>query len=194
MLLLVCAPASAQDGVARRYVGATVDGYAGGWFDGNVTGVRVVTMTGYRVTKWISVEVFFDATFQNEPRLGPTEGAQCSGTSTDQWHWQTFGLRMWTHLAHTEHVDFSIAPPWIGVGAAFDHGRSIEPIGSHCYFDPRDTAGAAFALGLGGFGLELRAERRVGIRIAGGAEFDMSMDVGLAALAVTASVGAVVRF
>lgn len=194
MVLLVSASARAQDGVARRYVGATVDGYAGGRFDGNVTGARVVTMTGYRVTKWISVEMFLDATFQNQPRLQPAEGAQCSGTYTDQWHWQTLGLRMWTHLAHTEHVDFSIAPPWIGVGAAFDHGRSVEPTSSHCYFGPRDTAGAAFAFGLVGLGLELRAERHVGIRITGGAEFDMSLDVALAALAVTASVGVVVRF
>ena len=194
MSLLVCVRAHAQNGVARGYVGASVDGYAGGWFDGNVTGVRFVTMTGYRITQWISIEVFFDATFQNQPRLQPTEGAPCSGTYSDQWHWQTFGLRMWTHLAHTEHVDFSLAPPWIGVGAAFDHGRSVEPLGSHCYFGARDDAGAVFAFGLVGFGLELRAERWVGIRITGGAELDLSTDVGLAALAVTASVGAVMRF
>ncbi len=160
----------------------------------NVTGFRVAATTGFRISRWTSVEGFFDGTFQTLPHLQPEEGAACSGLYTDQWRWETVGARLWVHLVHTREVDFSLAPPSLALGAVFDAGRSTQPPGSQCYYAARDRSGVMLAIGLIRFGFELRGDRWFAFRVTAGVELDLGFDVGPGVLAIEASAGPVVRF
>src|SRR5581483_5371839 len=96
------------------YVEASATALAGGGLEGlNVNAVGLELATGMRFRHVFAVEGLFDASFHTSRYLEPGEGAQCSGLYTDQWHWQTFGVRLWTHLMDSSHVDVAVALPWV---------------------------------------------------------------------------------
>ncbi len=94
-VVLLAPTARAEDGVRGPYLRASAGVLAGAGFMGlSVPAAGVDVATGYRFTRGVSLEGFFDGWFAFQPHLQPTEGAACSGTFTDQWHWQTFGVRL----------------------------------------------------------------------------------------------------
>ena len=178
------------------YVEASGGMFAGAGVEGlNVNAVGLQLASGVRFSRVLAFEGLFDAWFHTSPYVEPAEGAQCSGLYTDQWHWQTFGARLWTHFTDNEHIDVALALPWLELGAVYDHGRSVEAFGSHCYYPPRDSSGLMTVVGLVALALELRLASHVSLRIAGSAELDLGADVGgLGVLSISALVGPRVRF
>lgn len=193
--ILVSTPALA--GGPRPYVGAGLAGTAGGGLEGlSVMAVGSDVVTGLRLSRWWSLEGFFEMRYATGVYVEPTEGAECSGEYTHLWHWETYGLRAWVHLVHSSDLDVSIAPPSIGVGPLYDHGRSLQsPSAGFCYQPPVDSHGTLLVVGLFGIAFEYHPDKWFGIRFSA----DVTLDVpttfyGPAALAVSGAAGPVIHF
>ena len=197
MAFIAATAAATTAHAGGAYVDATGGAFAGAGFEGlTITAAGVDVATGYRLSRVFSIEGIFGSWFATQPYQAGHVGAWCSGEWLDDWHWQTFGVRLWTHPVATRRVDFAIAPPWLAGGAAFDHGRSLYQPGDECYAlqRPRDRAGAMIVFGLIAFALDVTLSRHVALRLTTGAEIDLAQDAGIGVLAISASAGPVVRF
>src|SRR5258708_10265349 len=91
---LVAATSSAEPEVRPVYVGATVGGQVGAQFAREpLPAWGGDLFVGVRVSRWVSIEGFVATRFTFDPLRQPTEGAFCSGTRTDSWHWHLAGAR-----------------------------------------------------------------------------------------------------
>ena len=181
----------------KAYFAASTEALAGAGFEGlNVTSLGIDATTGVRLSRFFAVDLFFDGLVDTRPYRVPGGGAECSGNYTEQFHWETMGLRFWVRAVHSAHVDFSIAPPHIAGGAAFTHGRPFLPLDGFCaqFVKPRDWSGALAVFHLITLALELRFDEHFAWRFMTGAEIDLSLDAGLGALSVSASAGPMFRF
>jgi hypothetical protein len=186
---------TARAGDRGPYLGASGGVFAGAGFEGlSVPAAGFDFATGYRFTRGVSLEGFFDAWFDFQPYREPSEGAACSGESTLQWHWQTFGLRLWGHVARGKHVEFEVAPPWLGIGIAYEARRSVLTPSNYCYSKPRDGAASIVVFGLIAFALDVKLDEHFSLRLWSGAEIDLAQNVGLGVLALTGNFGPTVRF
>jgi hypothetical protein len=192
-LVLLPSPAHADN--RGPYVEASATALAGGGVEGlNVNAVGLELASGVRFARVFALEGLFDASFHTSPYLEPEEGAQCSGLYTDQWHWQTFGARLWTHFTDNVHIDFAIALPWVELGVVYDHGRSAVAPGEQCFYGPRDSSGTMIVVGLVALAFELRITSHVGLRLGTSVALDLGTNVGLGVMSVTGFVGPRIRF
>ena len=182
---------------ADTYFAVSTEVLAGAGFEGlNVTSVGLDATAGYRLSRYFAIETFFTSLVDTQPYRLNGGGQMCSGNYTEQFHWETFGVRFWIRAVRSKHVDFSIAPPTISGGAAFTHGRPIvEPTGFCAELvKPRDFHGAMAAFELVTFALELHFDEHFGWRFMAGAEIDLALDADLGILSVSASAGPVFHF
>jgi hypothetical protein len=154
-------------------------------------------VAGYRISRWVSIEGFFSFRYQTHPYRQSSQGAECSGTGTDLWHWETFGERVWIHLVHSTDLDFSIAPPGIAFGPNYDHERA-QASGPFCAPVALDSASPIIDIALVGFAIEAR-RGAFGIRLTAQLSVPLSdwehlRNTGTGALAVSAAAGPVLRF
>ncbi len=188
--------ALASPDVRPRYAGATFAAQAGAGLGGyELITVGGDVFTGYRLSRWVSLEGFFGYRFATAPSASQEAvGAACAG-ATDHWRTEVLGARLWIHLLHRRTVDVSIAPS-VAAGVSFNRGEfeAFRP-GVGCGQVLLTKAGWAFDGGLD-FGVEVRPARWLGLR----AMMETSIDLGHAGgeaydvLSVSGWVGPVLRF
>jgi hypothetical protein len=160
--------------VAPRYVGGAFAVHEGGGLGGyELTTVGANVFTGYRFSRWISLEGFFDgrvATSSSADHEGV--GAMCVG-GWSNLRTSMLGARLMVHVVHRPTFDVSIFPSAAG-GITLDQAM-VTGFGSAggCAVTPMTRAGVALSGGLG-VALELRATRWFGFR----AMFETSIDAG----------------
>ena len=154
--------------------------------------------TGYRFSRWVSLEGFFSSRFATGPSADMAAvGAMCVG-EVDHWRTQSFGARVWIHALHLRAVDVSVRPT-IGAGVAFDTATLTTGGGNPCR--TYVTTGAGWTLNAGlDLALEVRPAPWLGLRLVVETTFDggkaSQYDVGFGFGVVTlgATFGPVLRF
>ncbi len=161
--------------IAPRYVGGAFGVHEGGGLGGyELTMVGVDVFTGYRFSRWISLEGFFDgrvATSSSADHEGV--GAMCAG-GWSNLRTTMLGARLLVHVVHQRAVDVSIFPSAAG-GITLDQGMIVggfvPPEG--CAVRSVTRTGVALSGGLG-VAVEVRASRWLAFRAA----FETSIDAG----------------
>lgn len=184
---------AADPDVLQRYSGATLGGAIG-------TGPTLIGTTtlsgdifsGIRMSRWVSFEGVFAYQFGLGPWREPGGGGMCTGASTDTWHWESFGGRVWINTLHARRIDISLAPS-LSFGFASDR---IDTPGSFCYAPSAVVHGWAFDGGID-LGVEVRATPWFGIRATIGTFVDVALAgsaSGFFTLSATARIGPVLRY
>lgn len=189
VLALVCSgPVARAEGasatgpeVAPRYVGAALTAHEGGGLGGyELTTLGGDVFTGYRFSRWLSLEGFFDARVATSPSSNHEGyGAVCAG-GWSNLRTTTFGARLLMHVVHRPAFDLSVVPSIAG-GLTLDQGAffvaGVEPSGG-CGVVPITRVGGAVSGGLG-VAFEVRSSRWLAWR----ATFETSIDAGSAVTA-----------